>query len=52
MVQILRICAGALLVLNTCLALEPQGPPEKPWFPFPELPAVLWYDDFEGESNL
>lgn len=34
------------------LAGEPPGVPEKPWFPFPELPVVLWYEDFETGAPM
>lgn len=31
---------------------EPAPPPEKPWRPYPELPDVLFYEDFEGAETI
>lgn len=43
----------AAFLMGACLTLRAQtAAPEKPRLPFPELPAVLWYDDFEAPSTL
>jgi len=46
-----------LTVVSTSLSAgeEPPlkaEPPGKPWRPYPELPDVLWYEDFETDSKL
>lgn len=50
--------AGILPALFlACLAVrafggDPEPPPPPPWRPIPELPALLWYEDFEMDKKL
>ncbi|MCY3020579.1 MAG: hypothetical protein NTW87_16285 [Planctomycetota bacterium] len=52
----LLICAALLYGSMPALRAgepppPPPPPPEKPWFPFPELPTVLWFEDFENGAG-
>jgi len=49
----LRYLLVALILWGNGLALmAQQGRPQPRWYPFPKLPAVLWFDDYEEESHL
>lgn len=53
MLPVCRLTAVAVLLLGYSAVLEAQAvAPEEPWFPYPQLRSVLWYDDFDGPSFL
>jgi hypothetical protein len=52
------VTAAAGLLLASCALRAgtpaPPVPPEPPstWRPYPQLPSVLWHEDFDGDTSL
>jgi len=52
--RITFLVAAALVGRLVAAGEPPQvaAPPAKPYFPFPELPTVLWFEDFEDRADF